>query len=426
MSRTRRSGLSVEEFRRQYELPNVPVVLTDAVTRWRALGTWDRPLLRRAFAGRKVVAGNYPMDFDTYLAYCDSQRDDMPLYLFDSDFCAKAPQLAADFSVPPHFAEDLFAVLGPSRPDHRWLIMGPPRSGSSFHVDPNATSAWNGVISGSKKWILYPPHVIPPGKTQCADNAGQTLHQDYDCSLCMLVAAFPRAVLNRRRPPPHLTLALYDHLRLLSLITRSDSLPRPPTSRAATVAANQSGVHPSADGADVATPVSLVEWFLNFYAATKEGKVKPIECVVRAGELIFVPSGWWHLALNLEESVAITQNYVSRANLPAVLKFLASKREDLVSGCSVDERSSLHDRFVDGLKAQRPAVYAEVAARQAAAAQRVEESKKLAALFKPAAAAAAQQAAGSADSCRRGAEPSAVQEAPAAAAAAFSFGFKLG
>eukprot|EP00798_Chlamydomonas_sp_ICE-L_P015936 gene15936-22068_t len=31
------------------------------------------------------------------------------------------------------------------------------------------------------------------------------------------------------------------------------------------------GVHPSADGADVATSVTLVEWFLNFYEETKEG-----------------------------------------------------------------------------------------------------------------------------------------------------------
>ena len=60
------------------------------------------------------------------------------------------------------------------------------------------------------------------------------------------------------------------------------------------------GVMASEDGADVATPVSLVEWFLNFYEQTKESKVRPKECIVASGELLFVPRGWWHLALNLE------------------------------------------------------------------------------------------------------------------------------
>ena len=42
-------------------------------------------------------------------------------------------------SVPSYFEEDLFSVLGDKRPHYRWLLLGPCRSGSSFHIDPNAT-----------------------------------------------------------------------------------------------------------------------------------------------------------------------------------------------------------------------------------------------------------------------------------------------
>jgi hypothetical protein len=67
-----------------------------------------------------------------------------PLFADPQAFALAAPQLADDYAVPPHFADDLFEALGEeARPDYRWLIIGPKGSGSSFHVDPNATSAWN-------------------------------------------------------------------------------------------------------------------------------------------------------------------------------------------------------------------------------------------------------------------------------------------
>ena len=48
-------------------------------------------------------AGNIPMSFSAYLSYCDSNSDEMPLYLFDKSFAERAPGLAKDYSVPQHF-----------------------------------------------------------------------------------------------------------------------------------------------------------------------------------------------------------------------------------------------------------------------------------------------------------------------------------
>jgi histone arginine demethylase JMJD6 len=45
------------------------------------------------------------------------------------------------------------------------------------------------------------------------------------------------------------------------------------------------------------------------------------QCITRAGDVIFIPSGWWHQALNTELTVAITENFVDEVNYP---HFLAS------------------------------------------------------------------------------------------------------
>ncbi|ODQ67344.1 Clavaminate synthase-like protein [Nadsonia fulvescens var. elongata DSM 6958] len=105
--------------------------------------------------------------YSTYKQYMEHNSDESPLYLFDCGSQA-IKTLTSEYTVPAIFQQDLFSVCStaPSfRPDHRWIIIGSERSGSTFHKDPNATCAWNAVIQGEKYWMLFPPNGIasPPG-----------------------------------------------------------------------------------------------------------------------------------------------------------------------------------------------------------------------------------------------------------------------
>jgi hypothetical protein len=247
----RRAGLTPEDFVRNFETPGIPVILTDVMKSWAGVQEWKAERLREKYADTMFrVSATTDMRLADFLDYCERSSDERPLYLFDRHYSTKCPDMQNEYAIPPHFRDDLMSVLGNSRPDYRWLIMGPARSGSSFHVDPNCNFAWNATVQGRKKWILYPPHIKPP------------LDDD---------------------------------------------------------------------------EVSLLQWFVRHYHEDHESKCKRLECVTQAGELMYVPRGWWHCVLNLEFSIALTHNVVTQRNLVPVLDFLAEGTScDPGQGCRGD------------------------------------------------------------------------------------------
>ena len=124
---------------------NKPFILTNGIIDWPICNSWSWQSFREHFKEVTFAAEAVSWTLDSYLDYACKNQDESPLYLFDHAFAEKMGLRVGkhpgdgDYWIPECFGEDFFSVLGDQRPDHRWLIVGPERSGSTFHKDPNAT-----------------------------------------------------------------------------------------------------------------------------------------------------------------------------------------------------------------------------------------------------------------------------------------------
>ena len=129
------SSMTKEEFLTTYS--KAPFILTDAVSHWPAISKWTMDYFVNQYGSQVLKAEAFDVTFKNYAAYASQCQEESPLYLFDKGF-ANGTDLEKDYQVPAIF-QDFFDLLGKDRPDYRWLIIGPRRSGSTFHIDPNGS-----------------------------------------------------------------------------------------------------------------------------------------------------------------------------------------------------------------------------------------------------------------------------------------------
>ena len=139
----RLDNLSLADFSEKW--CDKPFILTRPVQEWPVYRSWNTEALLEQYGNVKFRAEAVDWSLKTYVDYMRNNRDESPLYLFDRSFVEKMSltigrhQSAASFWIPECFGQDLFAVLGDERPDDKWLIIGPARSGSTFRKDARET-----------------------------------------------------------------------------------------------------------------------------------------------------------------------------------------------------------------------------------------------------------------------------------------------
>ncbi|CAJ1330281.1 unnamed protein product [Effrenium voratum] len=259
--RVKYGDITPEWFFKEVACKAQPIIVEDCCSHWPAMDRWSIDALDERFrhvpfkVAKDDNGKKLRMKFKYFADYIRNQKDDNPLYLFETDMDdnANIRPLMDDYEVPDLFPHDWFSLVNQdSRPPFRWFCIGPKRSGTTVHTDPLGTAAWNAVTHGVKRWVLFEPHETKKrvkGKDLLKSGEDDEAIMYFDFILPRIKRAYP-------------DLKIY------------------------------------------------------------EGLQKP-------GDVIFVPGEWWHGVLNLEDTVAVTQNYCGPDNFDLVWTKTRRERSSL-------------------------------------------------------------------------------------------------
>ena len=206
---------------------------------WKCMNTWSFEYFLKNYGecyfslnehfGTGDDINTISIKFKDYYYYMKNQRKyNFPLYIFDDNFVnrPKVKELLNDYRVSEYFTDDLYdLVKSPEKRTLKWLTIGPKGSGAEMHHDPYRTSTWNTVISGKKRWIVFPP------KT------------------------FTDEILKEFRK-------------------------------------EKTGI----------------QWYVKYYHHFRH--LDHYDIIQDVGDTLFLPGGWWHSVINLEDTIAVTHNFL--------------------------------------------------------------------------------------------------------------------
>jgi histone arginine demethylase JMJD6 len=159
----RRSGLSPERFDREYLRPPRPVIMTNAISHWSALGRWSPKFFKYEYGHLEIELDGETMALGALIDRIEASTDDSPApYLRNQPLADWPPELLAEVLPMPNCTRPnwLESRVFPSRQRMTYPEVYIGGQGARFpvlHYDGLHTHAFLMQLHGEKEYIVFSP-----------------------------------------------------------------------------------------------------------------------------------------------------------------------------------------------------------------------------------------------------------------------------
>ena len=279
---------SMELFREKYLLKK-PVVIDASVSEWSNETFWSKDslihhlgnvgfesgrslelVLNSGIGSINITLNQYLQDpmrleLETDMGPYDADFKE-PLYIFDRSIWRNDPDFQYKYFDAPEMLPNTNVQYG-------ILFLGISGTGATWHAHGET---WAGVAFGRKRWFLYPPELTPVGG----------FWPGYS-SLDWFKNIYPNLKDN-----PINFRDDWDKYNKPKYINRNDIFSRKDKNGNIIEINSQSNI----------SDIFLYNEYTNMDDVNK--LYKPIECIQKEGQLLYLPEFWWHAVLNIGDNVA--------------------------------------------------------------------------------------------------------------------------